>query len=185
VLVAASAMLALTVSPASAAPAQHRGWFQTTDPVADGRVHRNNDIIQVRVGNAPIVRLRLNTRVGADPATSPAWRNPTGATRIVWSLDTDGDPGVEYRVVMASSAEGPATPVVIETATGAEPCFPQFTFGNRNHHVMAFAWDCIGSPGRLRAKVQYRFVPPGGGPLVDAAPNGRRYTPEVLYPIPI
>jgi hypothetical protein len=175
-----AAVLLLAVVPAAAVPPSSR---EARDPVADGHVYPRNDIVRIRVTNAPTVRLRLDTRQGANPATDPAWRNVRG-TRLIWMVDIDEDPAPEYRVGIASTTGGPSVPEVIDLATGAPMCRPQFTFSHGNRYVLSFPWACIGSPGWVEARANYRYRPLHGGERFDVAPNAG-FTAPVVYPFPI
>ena len=179
---AVAAVLLVSVVPAAAAP----GWYDKRDAVAEPHVRGNNDIVRMRFGNTPIVKLRITTRVGGDPWQHPAWRDPDGGTRITWLLDSDEDPQPEYLVRVASTAEGPQQyPDLIDLEGGSGgQCNPEFSYSTGNHYVLGFRWRCIGSPGRLSAQVRYRFQPAQGAPSTDVAPNGG-FTPDVLYPTPI
>jgi hypothetical protein len=178
--------LVLAARPSSAvpAPAAPASWHVVADPVADGRVHRSNDIIRIRIGNLPYVKLRVDTRAGTDPWSNPAWRNADGGTRIVWWLNTDLDAAADYRVHVNSTPDGPSVPLVTDLATGTVTCAPAFNVLDGNRYLLMFGWGCIGSPGRFSAQVRYRFQPPTGAASTDVAPNGRM-TPKVTYPVPI
>jgi hypothetical protein len=177
-----AALLLLTVVPAAAAP----GWYDRADTVGERGVRPGGDIVRVRFGNTPLIKVRFTTRAGGHPWSDPAWRDPDGGTRIVWSLDTDADPQAEYLVRVASTADGPQQyPRLVDAATGESlGCTPEFSYGTNNDYVLGFRRWCIDSPTTLSARVRYHVQPQQGAASADLAPN-RGYTPAVRYAGPV
>jgi hypothetical protein len=173
-----AAMVLLSIVPAGA---ESSGWYDARDPVADSGAYPKHDIVHIRIGNRQQVTLRLDTRQGADPATDPGWRNGPGGTRILWKLNTDGDPAPEFRLGIASTSAGPSVPALIDLTTGVNTCTPDFTFSHQNRYVVTFDRSCIGSVSQFSARVHYRYQPPHGEARIDIAPNGH-YTPPVVSP---
>jgi hypothetical protein len=173
---AVAALLLLTIVPAAAVPR-----LEQPDPIADGRLYRANDIVRIRIGSVGGARLQISTRATVLPWSNPAWRDPQGDTRIVWTIDTDTDPAADYRATVRSTAEGPDDGVVVDLETGLPTCLADFSHLEPNHYRVGFDHVCFGFPQRFRARVQYRFDPPTGEARVDVAPN-RGYSPWVTPP---
>lgn len=164
-----------------AAGAEVSSPLVVTDTVGDS-IYRKGDITSIKVVHtASTVRLIMRTRVGSDPATSPAW--VVGYSNIQWLIDVNGgDPdflaggwndGTQVRgdVVLA---DGSSTHVC-DAFFGGSSLYRKF--------VLSFSRACISNPSGIRvaSRMQFdRYPTDPQTPLSeDLAPNSSQPTPFV------
>jgi hypothetical protein len=160
-----------------------------TPPAGAGTVVRNDPagdtagpggILAVRLRQAgPNVLAQVRTNRPLDIFSAPSWNNGSSLTQLRFNFDTDGDPNVDYAVVVDP---GP-TVTVLGIAHSPAPRIPCAFVSQPEPDLIRVkvTIDCVGTPADIRTFARYRFDRGGNGSIDtdDRAPNVG-YTPPLV-----
>lgn len=148
-------------------------FFMSRQPVNRPKA----DIVSIRIDHKSTkIVLRVTTRRGADPATSPLWA-PGSFGGITWGIDTSGEPdSAEFQVVLGSRL----TPSVY-SGHGAvlEECAANSRFVAPATYRVDVPKSCLDNPTRVRAKVGVTYGADAATAVSDASPGDGAFTPFV------
>ena len=166
-LLTGSVVLAVTVG--LLAPPAAADTVVRTDPVGDSTGPGN--LVAVRMSHSDDrLLLQVRTHRGIDVATAPAWNAPESVTQLRFNLDVQGDPRVDYVIVLSRS--GGVEILAVAQASPRAPC----TLTSQPEPTIIrirVAYSCIGIPEHVRVFARYRFDGGGNGTVDtdDRAPN--------------